>query len=400
MQYTHRCWAEISLDNARYNFDLIRRLTEGRSKIMAVIKADAYGHSAVVLAGEYVKCGVDWFAVSNIDEALELRNAGIGLPILILGYTPPECAGLLSRHSITQTVFSREYACELAEAARRCGCVISIHLKIDTGMSRIGLFYHDQKRDATAVDDAEYICRLSEFEHDGIFTHFSAADAGDEGEEFTNKQFELFTGMISRLAERGITFKNRHCCNSAAIIDYPRFHLDMVRPGIILYGLQPSSDVRNKVNFKPVMSLKSVVSNIKSVPQGTDISYGRTFTTSHASTIATVPVGYADGYPRLLSSKADMLVCGKRARVCGRVCMDQLMLDVTGIDGVHTGMEIVCMGESGGERITADELAGATGTINYELTCGISKRVPRIFIDGGKKTGFVSHIPSTGYFPL
>ena len=394
---TRRTWAEIDLDSVCHNFRTIKKLVRKDAKMMAVVKADGYGHNAVILAREYLKEGVDWFAVSNIDEAEELRQNGVDKPILILGYTPPEYAYRLARSKITQTVYSVEYAETLAEQAGKYRVTIQIHIKVDTGMSRIGLFYHDIEKDAGAVDDAEKICRIPEFVADGIFTHFAVADSGKDGKSYTRKQFELFTDMIEKLEMRGIKFNNCHCCNSAAIIDYPEFNLDMVRPGIILYGLSPSPLLRGRIDIKPVMSLNTVVSHIKEIEKGVDISYGRTFTSQCDMRLATVPVGYADGYPRLLSSNGEMCVNGIRAKITGRVCMDQLMLDITNVSGVDVGDKVNCFGTGENGEVTADELADMIGTINYEITCNISKRVPRVFIKGGKEIKVCQHVPHMGY---
>lgn len=383
-KYTKRSWATIDLDAARHNYRVIRRIVNPSAKIMAVIKADGYGHGSIMLAREYVEEGVDWFAVSNIHEALELREAGFSLPILILGYTPPACAPDLAKYNICQAVYSVEYANALSKEALAHHVQIQIHVKIDTGMTRIGFYYHDIQRDTQTLEDVEAVCRNPAFLPDGIFTHFAVADEGTKGEAYTRQQFTLFTHLIEQLEQRGIHFANRHCCNSAGIIAYPEMHLDMVRPGIILYGLSPSSILRGSIDLKPVMQLNSIVSRVKEVDAGVDLSYGRTFTTRRPSRVATVPIGYADGYPRLLSSKGEMLVNGKRAKIMGRVCMDQLMLDVTEIEDVQEGTPVVCFGGTGENSLPLDELADAIGTINYELTCIVSKRIPRVYSKGGK----------------
>lgn len=382
-----RTWAEVDLDAVDHNFRSVRDRLGGGTRLCCVVKADAYGHGAEVLAEEYEKLGADWFAVSNLEEAAQLRKAGAKLPILILGYTPACMASELARLGIAQAVLCAEYGEELSAEAVKAGVTVRVHVKLDTGMSRIGFLYQDPERDASSIDAVARVCALPGLCAEGIFTHFAVADEGDAGEEFTRKQFGNFNGAVGLLRARGVDFQIRHCANSAAVFEYPEMQLDMVRPGNVLYGLKPSGDVRSEMDLVPAMSLKSVVSLVKTVEPETGVSYGRTFVTSGRTTLATVPVGYADGYPRILSGRADALVRGRRARIVGRVCMDQLMLDVTGIEGVREGDTVTLFGRDGEERITTDELAGIAGTINYELVCGISKRVPRVYLRGGREVG-------------
>lgn len=387
-----RAWAEISLDAIRHNFKVICNQLNPETRVCCVIKADAYGHGAVTLAKEYEELGADWFAVSNLEEAMQLRNAGIELPILILGYTPPEKAAKLSELNISQTVLSADYGVRLSYEAQKAGVTVKVHIKVDTGMSRIGFVYQDPVRDARAIEDIRKVCRLSFIDAEGIFTHFAVADEGDDGREYTLKQFNNFTNAISLLKQHGINFKLRHCANSAAIFDYPETQLDMVRPGIVLYGLMPSNKLKNKPDLIPAMELKSVVSMVKTIEPQTTVSYGRCFTAEKETKIATVPIGYADGYPRHLYGQADMLVKGKRARIVGRVCMDQLMLDVTGIPDIQEGDTVTVFGHDGDSFLPVDELAELNQTINYELVCLISKRVPRIFYKDGKETAELDYI--------
>lgn len=382
-----RTWAEVDLDAVEHNLRSIRACLKPKTQVCCVVKADAYGHGAETLAQEYERLGADWFAVSNLDEAAQLRNAGAKLPILILGYTPACMAAELARLNIAQAVLCEEYGAELSAEAVLAGVTVRVHIKLDTGMSRIGFLYQDPKRDASSLDAAARVCALPGLRAEGIFTHFAVADEGEAGEKFTRLQFAHFTGAIGLLQARGIRFEIRHCSNSAAVFEYPDMQLDMVRPGNVLYGLKPSADVRSGMDLVPAMSLRSVVSLVKTVEAGTSVSYGRTFTASGKTTLATVPVGYADGYPRVLSGKAEALVRGQRARIVGRVCMDQLMLDVTGIDGVSEGDTVTLFGRDGDECVTTDELAEIAGTINYEIVCGISKRVPRVYLKGGREVG-------------
>ena len=383
-EFLKRTWAEINLDAIRNNYNEIRKAVKPSAKIMAVVKADAYGHGAEYIAKELSADGADWFALSNLEEAMQLRRAGIDEPLLILGYTPPEYATELAVNGISQAVFSADYGKRLSECARKKGVQVNIHIKIDTGMSRIGFLYHDTETDKKSVDEIAKVCSLPGLYPEGIFTHFASADEGRDGEVFTRLQFDLFLDVISRLKALGTEFELRHCCNSAGIMDYPEMHLDMVRPGIILYGLDPSPVLKGRLDLKPAMELKTVISLIKTIEAETPVSYGRTFVTDKETTIATVPVGYADGYPRALSNRVSMIVNGKRVPAIGRVCMDQMMLDITDVPGVKEGDTVTVFGSDGNEEITVDELADMLGTINYEIICGISKRVPRIYKNDGE----------------
>lgn len=392
LDFIRRTWAEIDLDAIAHNYREIRRelesatklenaaRTETATKMCCVVKADAYGHGAVTVAREYESLGADWLAVSNLEEAEELRGAGIRLPILILGYTPPELALRLCHGSFSQTILSLNYAARLSDVAQRGGYTVKGHIAVDTGMSRIGFLYQDPERDKGSVDEMVRACQMPGIIPEGIFTHFSVADGGEEGRYCTNRQFRIFTHAISLLKQRGITFRLHHCANSAAVLDYPEFHLDMVRPGIILYGLQPSGEVENRLDLRPAMRLKSTVSLVKQVEKGTTVSYGRCFTADRAMLIGTVPVGYADGYPRALFGKGWVLICGKRAPIVGRICMDQLMVDLSDIPEAKVGDEVVLFGS----EPTADEAASLVGTIGYELVCGVSRRVSRVYLRQGK----------------
>lgn len=389
--FVKRTWARIDLDAIENNYREIRALLKPSTEMICVVKADAYGHGVEFVAKEYDRLGADRFAVSNIEEALELRELGIEKPILILGYTPPKLACELAKHNITQSVFSFDYAKALSEKAQNAGVSLCCHLKVDTGMGRIGVVCQNDDAIEQAADIAQSIYLMPNLDFEGIFTHFSVADDGEEGREFTYRQFECFEKIINELAARKVTFKLRHCCNSAATIAYPQFHLDAVRPGIILYGLSPSPKLFGRVNIKPVMQLKSVLSLVKEAQADTSVSYGRTYISNDKMTIATVPIGYADGYPRSLSNRQDMLVAGKRAPIIGRVCMDQLMLDVSGIPDVHDGMTITVFGKDRDAEILIDELAEKNGTINYELVCLIGKRVARVAVKNGEYVGALSY---------
>lgn len=387
-----RTWAEIDLDAVEHNYREIRKRLKPETKVCCVVKADAYGHGAERLSQEYERLGADWFAVSNLEEAQQLRRAGAKLPILILGYTPPEMAAELARLNISQALVGGEYAGKLSEYAVKAGVTVKVHISLDTGMSRIGFLYQQPERDAASLDEIVRACALPGIDPEGIFTHFAVADEGENGRGYTQTQYQNFLNGIDRLKQRGIRFRIRHCANSAAIFDYPEMQLDMARPGVILYGLMPSGCIRNPAPLIPAMQLKSVVSLIKAVPAQTSVSYGRKFTANGETVVATVPIGYADGYPRILFRSADMLVRGRRAKIIGRVCMDQLMLDVTKIPGVCAGDEVTVFGRDGEATLPVDELASQVGTINYELVCGVSKRVPRVYRKSGEAVGNLDYL--------
>ena len=376
-EFLKRAWAEIDLDALKNNFENLRARVLSGVKIMAVVKADAYGHGAQRCSRVLELIGADYFAVSNIEEALELRKCGIEKPVLILGYTPPQYAPTLALNDISQAVYSLEYARLLSEEAIKNFLTVNVHIKIDTGMSRIGFLYHDTETDSGSLDEIMEALSLPGLYSEGIFTHFARADE-KSGEAYTRIQFELFTTAVGILEKRGASFDVRHCCNSAAMLDYPEMHLDMVRAGISLYGLKPSDEIKNNIPLSPVMQLKSVISQVKFLEEGTPVSYGGTFVTDKTTKIATVAIGYGDGYSRRLSSKAYMTVDGKKANVLGRVCMDQTLIDVTGIENVSAMQTVTVFGKKPAE--SADDLARIIGTINYEIVCDVGKRVPRVYV--------------------
>lgn len=374
-----RFWAEIDVNAAEKNFNIIKSKLSDNTKLCCVVKANAYGHGAVYLSKLYERLGADYFAVSNIEEAMQLRNNGISAPILILGYTPTECASILAENNISQTVFSYSYAKELSRSAKSDGVSVKIHIKLDSGMGRIGFdCIHDSEK---ILDSVAEVCKMDSLVPEGIFTHFAMADEGTDGREFTRLQYERFTNAIVALEKRNIRFDIKHCANSATTFDYPEYHMDMVRVGVVLYGLAPSGKVGGCEELTPVMSLKSVISMIKEIDEGDTVSYGCTYTADKKTKIATAPVGYADGFWRSNATcGTEMLIRGQRVNIVGRVCMDQLMLDVTDIKGVREGDYITVIGSDKGERITADELAKNNGTIGYEMICSIGERVPRFYI--------------------
>jgi alanine racemase len=388
MEYKlNRAWAEIDLDAIAHNVREIRKLTGNRVELMGAVKADAYGHGVLEVVRTLLDSGVNQLAVSMLDEAIQIRKMGISVPILILGYTDPARAEEIILNDVSQTVFSLELAQALSSAAVRLGRSARIHVKIDTGMSRLGFM-----PGYSAVKNIVEISRMPGIIIEGIFTHFASADERER--DYTVMQFERFMSVCSELARVGIHIPLKHACNSGGIIQYPEMHLDMVRPGIILYGLYPSDEVsRSSIDLKPAMTLKANVVHVKDVDKDVCISYGRTFRTSRKSRIATVPIGYADGYTRLMSNKGRMLVNGEFAPVVGRICMDQCMIDVTDLNHeVHVGDEVVIFGNQGGASISVDEIAAEVGTINYELVCIIGKRIPRVYLKGGKICSVLNYL--------
>ena len=366
-----RTWAEIDEKALLHNFEIIKQTA--KSKICAVVKANAYGHGVEIVAPALQKAGADFFAVSNIEEAVELRESGITKPILILGYTPCEYVCELKKHNISQCVYSLEYAKELSNEAVAYNSKIKVHLKLDTGMSRIGFDCRSDSLDG--IDDAIKAANLDGFEIEGIFTHFAVSDRNaDQEDGFTSEQYNRFCKAINVLKSHNIDPEYKHCCNSAALCQDNDKHLNMCRAGIILYGLTPSADLHLQQDFIPVMSFKSVVSQVKVIKQGDTVSYGRTFKANKDITVATVSAGYADGYSRLLSNKAEVIINGRRAKIIGRVCMDQFCIDVTNIPDVKRGDEVSLFGDD----LPVEELAEIIGTINYELVCAVSSRVKRI----------------------
>ena len=367
--------AEIDLKAIAHNVRELRRITNSRSRLMAVVKANGYGHGSVEVARCALDNGAEFLGVARIDEAIKLRNEGIDAPVLIFGYTLPSFYEEILKFDLTQTVFSLHAAESLSAFAVSKNRKIKIHIKIDTGMGRLGIMPDSD----SAVREIESIVRLPGLEREGIFTHFSTADSSDK--EFARRQFEIFMEFLNNLKSKSIEFSLRHASNSAGIIDMPETHLDMVRAGIAMYGLYPSEEVqKEKASLIPAMAVKSMIIHLKDVPAGFKVSYGATYATTKPTTIATVPVGYADGYSRLLSSRGYMLVGGERAPIAGRVCMDLTMLDVGDTTGVKQGDKVVILGKQKDSEIKADEIASLTGTINYEVVSSLTERVKRVYI--------------------
>lgn len=366
-----RTWAEISLANLEHNYRALRSGLEPGCKFVGVVKANAYGHGAVPVARRLEELGADYLAVACLEEGLELRQAGIQSPILILGATPEDCAEAAVEQDLTQTVFRESQARAVSQAARTLGRTAKVHLKVDTGMSRFGVWAGDPEG---AAADLAPLCGLPGVEVEGIYTHFAKAD---EDESFTMLQFTRFLDVIAALrASHGVEFAIRHCAASAAVLHYPCTHLDMVRPGIALYGHYPAPDCAglDGPGLLPVMTLKSRIASVKELPKGASISYGGIHTLERDSRIAVLPVGYADGLFRLLSNRMEVLWQGNRLRQIGRICMDLCMVDVTNVPA-RAGDEV----ELFGPELPLEEKADAVGTIQYELLCAVSRRVPRIY---------------------
>ncbi|PKM93663.1 MAG: alanine racemase [Firmicutes bacterium HGW-Firmicutes-1] len=373
MKQYHRVFAEINIDYIEDNLKAIKDYVGHNKEVMVVIKADGYGHGAIPIARQLYEAGINCIGVATIQEAIALRKYDIDIPIVVLGYSPVEEYENLVEYDIIQTVYKYSMAKGISDAATKAGKNAKIHIKIDTGMMRIGFF-----PDQATVDTIIKMHTLPNLEIEGIFTHFAQADGEDRS--FTNDQIELFNCFISKLEENAITIPKIHASNSAGMIEYKNAHFDIVRAGIALYGLYPSSTIdHTKLILKPSLSLKSNIIFLKEVGEGVPISYGGTYTTSKRCKIATIPVGYGDGYPRSLSSKGRVLIRGQYAPIIGRICMDQFMVDVTDIKEVCEGDEAVLIGMQGESEISVEEIAELDGTINYEIVCQLGKRIPRVY---------------------
>lgn len=386
MNRYRRVHAEIDLDAVIHNMEAMHGIISEKTKIMAVIKADGYGHGAVEIAGAIDHLDYLYgYAVATVEEGQILRNHGITKPILILGYAFPEQYEEMIKAEIRPTVFTREMAEELSQAAERAGTDCRIHFAVDTGMSRIGYQVTEE-----SADEIAQLVKLPHIIIEGIFTHFARADEADKAHTF--QQLERYGQMISMLKERGIEIPIHHCSNSAGIVEIPEANMDLVRAGITLYGLWPSEEVdKDRIDLQPVLSLLTHVAYVKELEAGREISYGGTYTTAERRRIATIPVGYADGYARGLSNKGEVLIHGKRVPIRGRICMDQFMVDVTDIPNVKSGDKVVLIGADGNERITMEEVGNLSGRFNYEFVCDLGKRIPRVFVHGGKVIGTKDH---------
>ena len=379
MKEYNRVYAKIDLDAAAYNMEQMKKRIGGGARLIAVVKTDAYGHGAVPLAEVFEKLDYVWgYAVASLDEGMILRKHGIKKPILVLGCVFPDQYDDMVRNDIRAAVYMEEMALGMAEAARKAGKKAYIHIKTDTGMGRIGFPVSEE-----SADIIERISKLEDIKIEGMFTHFAKADETDK--TYTYDQHRKSMWMKEQMEKRGVEIPYYDCDNSAGIIDFPDMKHDLARAGISTYGMYPSEEVnQNAVDLKPVLSLVSHVIFVKTVEPGTSISYGGTFVAPEKMRVATIPVGYGDGYPRSLSNKGTVLIHGKRARILGRVCMDQFMVDVTDIPDVKFMDQAVLIGEDQGDRITVEELAGLSGRFNYEFVCCLGKRIPRVYTSGGK----------------
>lgn len=371
-------WAEINLDNLAHNMREVRKNTKEGTLITAVVKANAYGHGSIKAAETFLQNGGDRLAVATLSEAIELRNANMKVPILILGYTPESQFSSVIEHDITQAIYNYESAKVFSKTATILGKTGIIHLKVDSGMGRIGFLPTEE-----SIEEIIKILKLQNIKVEGIFTHFATADETDKS--YTRLQYERFVTFVKKLEERGLSIPIKHVSNSASIIDLPEYNLDMVRAGIMLYGFYPSNEVnRDKVKLKPAMNLKAKISNIKEVSKDTGISYGQIFVTEKESKVATIPIGYADGFTRLLTSKGEAYVNGQEVPIVGRICMDQCMLDVTDVEDINIGDEVVLFGYGKKGYPHVDKVAEELQTINYEIVCMVGRRVPRVYIQSGE----------------
>lgn len=373
-----RTWAEISLDALEYNYRKIRAHIGDSVRFLGVVKADAYGHGAVEVSKKLEELGADYLAVSSIDEAMELRFNGITMPVLVLGHTPKEQVDRLICFNITQAVTCEAKAEEYSEQALRYGGTLKIHIKVDTGMSRLGYLCAGEFFE-NGVNGIVHAVNLPGIEAEGIFTHFAVADEnGGEARKYTEEQFSLFISVISAVEKKwNRKFKLRHCANTGATACYPETHLDMVRPGLLLYGY---GEHARMLGLRPVMTMKTNISTIKVYPAGTKVSYGGIYTCPAKTRMGVVPYGYADGFLRCLSNRYSLLTCDGPAPVRGKICMDMTMIDLSGCPNADVGSEV----EIFGEHAPLEDMAGLAGTIPYEITCGVSKRVPRIYRENGK----------------
>lgn len=377
--------AEIDLKAIAHNVSELRRITQSGAHLMAVVKANGYGHGAIEVSRCALENGASMLGVARIEEGIQIRKAGINSPVLVFGYTLPQQTGDLLQYDLTQSVYTMASARRLSQAASSLAGTLKIHLKVDTGMGRLGLVPahnpsdNPEKINPKVIAETLKIADLDGLELEGIFTHFASADSADK--VYAEYQLDVFLNYLSRLQKAGLNPALKHAANSGALIDMPWSHLDLVRPGIAIYGLYPSDEVdHQKISLKPAMALKTQIIQLKRVPSGFNVSYGMTYTTPKPTIIATVPVGYADGLNRLLSSRGQMLVGGQRVPIIGRVCMDLTMLDVGDIANVQLGDEVVVFGQQGNEILTVDEMAATLDTINYEIVTSIAARVPRIYL--------------------
>lgn len=381
-----RTWAEVDLDAIAHNMREIRKITDKNAQIMAVVKADAYGHGFMEVSKTLLENGADRLAVAVLQEGKQLRSRGVSVPILILGASMENDIEDIINFDITPNVFSYDFAKAISYMAEKKEKVTKIHIKLDTGMSRIGYVVSDNNDEI--IDEIVKISKLPYIEIEGIFSHFSTSDEYDDS--YTRLQFKRFMSVTNALKERGVDIPIKHICNSAGIMMYPEMHLDMVRPGVILYGMYPSDEVdKTRLDLIPAMSLKSKITYVKEVESGRGVSYGKEYITDKTTKIATVPIGYADGYLRKAAKHGKMIVNGVKVPIIGRICMDQCMIDVSDVHNIERGDEAIIFGREG---ITIDDLASWLETINYEVSCVIGKRIPRIYTKDGRAVKVLNYL--------
>lgn len=386
MENSLRTWVEIDLDAIGHNTREIKKCLGENTQLMGVVKADAYGHGAVQVAAELLENGADQLAVAFVDEAVELRKHGFNVPILVLGNSTENDIEKLVEYEIMPAVSDVDFAKKLSKENCKLGKTLKIHVKLDTGMSRIGFLSGGEK----TVDEICSVAELPGIKVEGMFTHFATADESDE--EYTRWQFRQFAETAEELEKRGVCIPVKHVCNSAGLVKFPEMQLDMVRAGIIIYGLYPSDEFdRSLIDLKPAMTFKTRITHIKTLDVGRALSYGRSFVLEKKSKIATISVGYADGYSRCLSNRAKVLVNGNEVRQLGRICMDQCMIDVSSVNNINVGDEVVLFGNTK-KGFSADDIAEILGTISYEVVCAVSRRVPRVYIRDGKMTGLLNYL--------
>lgn len=391
MKTLKRTWANISLDNLEHNYRVLRKNVGTKARFLGVVKADAYGHGAVPISRALEDLGTEFFAVSNLEEAVQLRQGSIRAPILVLGFTPPSHAEDLVRMDITQEVHTLAYAQELEQALRGTRYFLNVHLKLDTGMTRLGFFAdHEEQTLAELVE----VSKLPHLHITGVFMHFCVSDSkAPDNVAYTQMQYQRFTNMLELMRQKGIEPEIRHCCNSGASILYPEYAMDMVRPGIATYGHHPSPDTVGRIDLRPVMSVYTSIAQIRMVDAGKPISYGRTYATSDTRRVAVLPIGYADGLSRILSNRVTFRICGKDAPVLGRICMDMCMVDVSDIPEARVGTTATLFGyDEAGIAVPCERIADMLGTISYEVLCGINKRIPRIYYAGGERRDILQYI--------
>lgn len=388
MYQKNRAWAEVDLDAIVHNVKEIKKHLNPGVKLLGIVKADAYGHGVGEVARTILDSGVTNLAVAFCDEAVELRQMGFDAPILILGNSFEENIEKIVEYDVAAAVSSVDFARKVSLEAVKQNKIAKLHIKIDTGMSRVGFVSNSEDTMCDAVQKIIEISELPNVEIEGMFTHFAASD--EEDESYTVMQYERFMALDEKLRQKGIKIPIKHACNSAAIVKFPHMQLDMVRAGIIIYGLYPNRNFdKSLIDLVPAMSFKSRVAQVKNMEKGSCVSYGRTYKCDKDSKIATVSVGYADGYSRLLSDKAEVVVDGCRVKQIGRICMDQCMIDATGVNNINVGDDVTLFGNDG---LSADDVAELMGTIHYEVVCNIGRRVPRIYIKNGRIVETLNHI--------